>query len=79
MEYTSTSCETARKLAAQMGTLTADILAMPVARWKICCCTLDERKFLLSSPYEIPVQDTQKHVENTEKYNYIVTGISVNT
>ena len=72
MEHTSAT-PTDYKVAA----LNANILAMPIPFWKICCFTLKDRSFPRSSPYKTPVQDTQDHVPDYERSNCTVTGKAV--
>ena len=63
----------------EVADLSANILAMPIPRWKLCCCTLQDKNGLLSRTYKTPIQDTQDHVPCSELSNCIVTGKSIET
>ena len=65
---------TENQVASQVAVLTADIMAIPFPRWKLCCCTLDGGNFLPRTPYDVPVNDTQKHVPFSESLNCFLTG-----
>ena len=51
-----------------------DRLYIPFSKMKLCCPQVDENIYRITVPYDIPIQDTQKHKVRKDLPECVVTG-----